>query len=117
MAAKWVLIGATLAAVAIGGAAISTVRLVPSCTDGRTTALVVKILSDELHVPGHLALHNIRVLSGSMLSGHWDCEAEVHGITGPDTAFGVKFNQVRYSSQVTADTHRQYVTARIVPFR
>ena len=97
----------------------------PSCIDSRTKSLVIKILHDQFHMLGDLSLKNIRVLSGSLFGTGWKCEAQIAGITDSSDnqsmlaalkLLGMKFDQVRYDSTVTADTHRQYVTARLVPF-
>jgi len=105
--------------VAIAGIAafgiVSVLPTVPSCTDRRTIELVLQVLRDQLAVPGNLSLANIRVRSGWLFGREWACAAEVDGISGPTSLAGVKFNQVTYTSEITADTRRLYVTARMGP--
>jgi hypothetical protein len=93
----------------------------PSCTNVQTTDLVSHILTEQLKLGPNLHLENIRIISGNMFSGRYECEAEVSGIS--ETAeraavaklLGIRMTWVHYTSEKTADTGRQYVTARMIP--
>jgi hypothetical protein len=87
----------------------------PGCDDQRTRELVLQILRDQFHISGELLLQNIRTESGGVFAKRHECAAEVQGINGPASVLGLRFNQVYYTSEVTEDTQRQYVTARMVP--
>lgn len=113
-AALWI---ALAVLVVCGGAFLFLWVPVPSCDDQRTTKLVLQILRDQLHISGELSLRDIRTESGGVLTKKYECAADVHGISEPSGVLGLRFNQVYYTSEVTEDTHRQYVTARMVPIR
>jgi hypothetical protein len=52
-----------------------------------------------------------------MFAKKYECAADVQGISELPSVLGLRFNQVYYTSEVTEDTHRHYVTARMVPTR
>jgi hypothetical protein len=91
----------------------------PSCTAPETLGLVKTILSDQLGLGTEISVQNVRVTSGNIFSRRYECDAEVSGLAGATAEagkmFGVSLKWVHYTSEITADTGRQYVTARLVP--
>lgn len=101
--------------IASGSIAYSQRNPSPSCSDERTIASVIKILSEQFHIPGTLSLRNIRTETGGMFSRSYTCGADVDGITGVFTLGSTRFNAVSYTSSMTDDGNQHYVTAQIVP--
>jgi hypothetical protein len=88
---------------------------VPGCTDHRTVELALQILRDQLHISGDLSLQHIRTESGGIFAHKYECAADVRGITKPSNLLDLQYTQIYYTSEVTEDTHRHYVTARMTP--
>jgi hypothetical protein len=102
-----------LAVIVVGGLILSTVRLVPNCTDQRTTDLVVQILRDQLGIKGDLSLHNVRQVSGGFFQQRYTCVPKLSGAGDENSLLTLTAKQVTYTSELTADTKRHYVTARL----
>jgi hypothetical protein len=99
----------------VGAAAIiaSQIRLVPGCTNHNTIDLVRSIITNQFKLPHDVKLSNIRTISGWYFGSRYECAAE---LSSDDPSFKLlKYvaNQVTYSSEITDDTHRQYVTAKL----
>lgn len=88
----------------------------PPCSDQEVTELTIQVLGQQLKIPGKLSLSNIIEKSGGFFGTEHVCEADIQGIDGDFGFLGVKFNRVRYTSSVTQDSHRLYVTAKIANF-
>lgn len=105
---------ASVAVCIVGFVAFSVLRNpARPCDDGAVLDVVRQIMTQQLGVTGTPALRNIRVIAGGAFDRRYECQAEANGIDEP-SLFGVAITQVRYTSEVTEDTRRIYVTARMV---
>ncbi|WP_155723312.1 hypothetical protein [Gluconobacter potus] len=112
---KFSIIGATVLVVAAAGIFYFR-NPAPSCSSAEVERLTVEILGEQLKIPGSLSLTNIIEKSGGFFGVNRVCEADIQGIQGGTEMFGVKLNRVRYTSSVTQDTRRVYVTAKLAAF-
>lgn len=114
--AKLAILGGLAAFALAGGAVLYFKNPAYSCSNPEVTSLAVNILGTQMKIPGNLSLTNIVQKSGGFFGNGYVCEAEIEGVEGDTTLFGTKLNRVRYTSQVTQDTHRVYVTAQLAAF-
>jgi hypothetical protein len=76
----------------------------PSCADPSTIALAKAKLAAQFRYPDDIALANIRTLAGGVFSHRSECQAEIQNDILQTVA-----EPVRYTSELTDDTQRQYV--------
>lgn len=87
----------------------------PDCSSEATLDLVKKILTKQFKLPSDIHIVNIRTVSGGLFARRFECDATVTGDLSGLTFLGVAPNGVHYTSEITEDTRRHYVTARVVP--
>jgi hypothetical protein len=101
------LVGAVgLIVVAAAGFVYREQTVPPGCADPATIDLARAKLSSQFKYPETIKLSTIRTLTGGLFAHRFECEAEIQNDmlqTGPEP--------VRYSSQLTDDSHMQYVDA------
>ena len=87
----------------------------PACSDRPTTNLVKKILVEQFKYPVSIKIDNVRTSQGSLFGNRFECDASIEGDLSAQTFLGVEMHAVHYTSEITEDTHRQFVTAQLRP--
>lgn len=87
----------------------------PDCSSKATLDQVKKILTEQLKLPSDIRIMNIRTVAGGLFAHRFECDAAVTGDLSELTVLGIAPNGVHYTSEITEDTRRHYVTARVVP--
>jgi hypothetical protein len=82
----------------------------PDCSSQATVDLVKKILIEQFKLSNDIQLANIRTSRGGLLASRFECDGTVQARSG-----GLELRPVRYTSEITEDSHRHYVTAQVFP--
>jgi hypothetical protein len=104
---KWLSGAIGLVVIVIGAALLYRQQTTPpGCADLATINLARAKLSSQFHFPDAIKLVNVRTSVGGLFARRLECEADIQNDmlqVGPEP--------VRYSSQLTEDSHQQYVDA------
>jgi hypothetical protein len=96
-----------------GGAYVYWAQTVPpSCSSQTTTNLVKKILVEQFSYPANIEISNIRTTLGGLFASRFECDATIDGDLSGQAFGGLEMRAVHYTSEITEDTHRHYVTAK-----
>jgi hypothetical protein len=88
----------------------------PGCSDQSTTDLVKKILIEKDFYPSGIRIGDIRTEQGWLFAHRFECVAKIKYDSSNPSTFGVENPDIHYSSELTDDTHMQYVTVEARPF-
>jgi hypothetical protein len=101
-----------LALVGVGGYLYRSATVPPDCGDAATLGLVRTILVKQFDFPKEIQIINIRTVTGGLFATRFECDATVEGVPDTETLLGFAPKGVHYTSEITEDTHRHYVTAQ-----
>lgn len=84
----------------------------PDCSNIATIDLVRQILVGQFKYPTQIQIANIRTTQGGFFAARYECDATVVGDLSEQSFLGVEMRAVHYTSEITEDSHRHYVTAK-----
>jgi hypothetical protein len=84
----------------------------PDCSNIATIDLVRQILIGQFKYPVRVQIANIRTTQGGLFTPRFECEATIEGDLSAQSFLGFEMRAVHYTSEITEDTHRHYVTAQ-----
>jgi hypothetical protein len=96
---RWgrVAIGVLAAAASGGGAVMAHRNLQSSCGNDDVLSAVHDILRDQFHVD-HILMNGVQTISGNVLTGRYECRAQIADIRGNVDASAMNWRGVSYTS-------------------
>lgn len=109
---KFIWLGVVVALLFFGVYAYRLQAVPPDCSSPATISLVRQILIGQFKYQRLIRIANIRTSQGGMFAPRFECDASIEGDLSGQSFGGVAVGAVHYTSEITEDTHRHYVTAK-----